>query len=141
MKKTKLILKPGEEFKRINEYYWLSNYGRFYSAKSKRILKQEDNLQGYPRFRIIRKWTLTHIKVVELFGDRLGNRIPDDVTSLRELKLSIDHVDGNKRNNHYSNLEIVTHSENCLRRNRNMRGEKVVINSNINVISVWDYLT
>lgn len=33
-----------------------------------------------------------------------------------ELRLSIDHIDGNKSNNKQSNLELVTHSENCLRK-------------------------
>lgn len=57
----------------------------------------------------------THIKVVEFFGDKNGNNL-DDIDSLVEHGLSIDHIDRNKRNNAYTNLEIVTHQENCIRK-------------------------
>lgn len=130
---------PGEEFKKVEGDYYLSNHGRFYSSKSKKILVQQLNRVGYPRYRIGKKATLTHIKVVELFGDSLGNKIPHDVLSLREIGLSIDHIDGNKLNSDYRNLQIVTHTENCMRRNRSMRGEEAIVNHG--TMSIFDMLT
>lgn len=60
------------------------------------------------------KKVFTHIKVVELFGDRNGNRIATE--TLREAGLSIDHLNRNKKDNRQANLELVTHQENCKRK-------------------------
>lgn len=100
-------------------------------------MAQNQNSSGYYRayLRIRGKYKhiFTHIKVVELFGDRNGNKIPEGATSLRELGLSIDHVNRNKKVNTVDNLEIVTHSINCKRRseankeeNKNGRKNKSV---------------
>lgn len=74
------------------------------------------NRTGYMRVKIQGKNTFIHIKVVEHFGDCNGTRIPEGATTLRELGLSIDHKDRNKRNNSRENLELVTHKENCRRK-------------------------
>lgn len=113
--------KPGEIFKELVDGYLISNYGRIYSTKRKRILKQEKNSGGYHRVKLSidgsTKYIFVHIKVVELFGDCHGTVLVQGLT-LREQHLSIDHIDGIKRHNQQFNLEIVTHSENCIRRNR-----------------------
>jgi hypothetical protein len=57
---------------------------------------------------------LTHLMVIRHFGDRFGNFVCPGQT-LREQGLSVDHVNGNKRNNKVSNLEIVPHAENVAR--------------------------
>lgn len=111
---------PHEQWAAVDENYRISNMGRWYSERKGRLLKQEPNSSGYMRattrddHRV--KHRLTHIKVIEVFGDCKGKRLPEGITSLRELGLSIDHLDRNKRNNRQSNLEIVTHQENCLRK-------------------------
>lgn len=111
---------PHEQWAAVDENYRISNMGRWYSERKGRLLKQEPNSSGYMRattrddHRV--KHRLTHIKVIEVFGDCKGKRLPEGTTSLRELGLSIDHLDRNKRNNRQSNLEIVTHQENCLRK-------------------------
>lgn len=125
---------PGEIFKEFEDGYYLSNHGRFYSSKSNKILKQELNTAGYLRFRIIRKWYLTHIKVIELFGDRFGCNLPDNSKSLIAHGLSIDHVSGDKSDNSVYNLEIVTHRENCRRREEMKRNNKHA------TMSMWDML-
>lgn len=111
---------PHEQWKSVDGNYCISNMGRWYSIRRKRILAQQENSSGYMRVTTsenrIPKHRLTHIKVIEIFGDCKGNYIPDGAQSLRELGLSIDHLDRNKNNNKQSNLEIVTHRENCKRK-------------------------
>lgn len=113
--------KPGERFEELIEGYLISNYGRVYSLNRKKILKEFKNNSGYSRVQLrtngITKNVFIHIKVVEIFGDCNGNKLPPG-NSLRSHHLSIDHIDGNKKHNQQFNLELVTHSENCIRRNR-----------------------
>ena len=110
---------PNEKWVAYNSDYYISNRGRWYSVKSKKVLRQYPNSSGYMRAELIvggqKKKVFTHIKVVELFGDCKGSRLPETDT-LRELKLSIDHLDRDKRNNRQENLELVLHSENCKRK-------------------------
>lgn len=109
---------PHELWTRYNDDYYLSNCGRWYSVRKDRLLRQFPNSSGYMRTTLIvdgqAKKVFTHIKVVELFGDCNGTRIATE--TLREAKLSIDHLDRNKKNNRQSNLELVTHQENCKRK-------------------------
>lgn len=111
---------PHEEWKQAYEGYLLSNKGRWYSQKTGRVLVQAPNSSGYYRVSLRvegeRIRPFTHIKVVELFGDKYGNRIPKNNGTLRELSLSIDHLNRNKKNNRQSNLELTTHAENCKRK-------------------------
>jgi hypothetical protein len=116
------IFLPGERWLPVDEDgYYLSNYGRWYSAKSDKLLSTKLNNSGYPRTSIWsrtihkRKWYLTHIQVVKYFGDCNGNYLPAGDTLLAQ-GYSIDHIDGNPLNNAQCNLELVTHRENCARR-------------------------
>lgn len=125
MLKSKLIRSrklKGEQFLDLGDYA-LSNYGRWYSYRFKRIMRQQKNSSGYYRVKLYiagtPKQVFTHIKVVELFGDTKGEHLRGD--RLINLGLSIDHIDGNKKHNMVSNLEIVSHSENCIRRSRRMK--------------------
>jgi len=111
----------GEMWKQIAPGYFLSNMGRWYSVARGRLLKQRPNLHGYMRAYAVmdgRKDIFTHLEVVAHFGDRNSRMLGWCDMSLRERGLSIDHVDGNKLNNAQSNLEIVTHKENCRRSSR-----------------------
>lgn len=116
----------GEKWKYYNEKYLLSNKGRWYSIKHNLILKDRINNSGYSRVLINNKHVFTHIKVVQLFGDRNGNKLPNE-ESLIKCGLSIDHVNGNKQDNAVSNLEIVTHQENCIRRSRNIKKKNALL--------------
>ena len=108
----------------INNAYELFENGRWFSHKSNKWLKPMLNSSGYERIEIRtngqRKMVFTHIKIVEFFGDCNGRKFPKNNGTLHELGLSIDHLDRNKHNNARSNLELVTHQENCLRKFRDM---------------------
>lgn len=119
---------PHEQWALVGDNYCISNMGRWYSLRRKTILAQSPNSSGYMRVTTSENQTpkhrLTHIKVIEMFGDCNGNRLPSGAKSLREFGLSIDHIDRNKKNNRQSNLEIVTHQENCQRKFKNNKGDK-----------------
>lgn len=110
----------------LYDNYILFANGKWFSIKNLKWLKPYVNSSGYERVSICyngkRHCTFTHIKVVEYFGDCHGVKLPDGCKSFRALGLSIDHIDRNKHNNAQSNLEIVTHQENCLRKFRKPGG-------------------
>ena len=103
----------------LNNDYELFENGNCFSHKSNKYLEPSINSSGYERLELWEKGKririFTHIKVVEYFGDCNGNRIPQNNGTLVELGLSIDHLDRNKHNNARSNLELVSHKENCKR--------------------------
>lgn len=105
----------------VYNQYELYENGRWYSHHSQKFLKPMLNSSGYERVALYehnkRKFVFTHIKVIEYFGDCNGKHLPANTGTLRELGVSIDHIDRNKHNNSRNNLEIVTHKENCRRRN------------------------
>ena len=109
-------LKPIPHF---NGYSIDSVSGLVFSHKSDKFLLMKPNHHGYGRTEVYnngkRKHIFNHIKVVEVHGDKFGNRIPKEAITLREIHLSIDHLDSNKFNPCRVNLELVFHSENVKR--------------------------
>ena len=112
--------KTDERWAQLSPGYLISNEGRIYSLKSSKLMRSQKNSSGYQRVCLheggLKHDTFVHIKVVELFGDRNGKRIPEDMNALLSNGFSIDHVDRNKNNNAQNNLELVTHHENCIRK-------------------------
>ena len=109
MKKELITIKGYEGF------YYIYENGFVYSIRKKRFLKQQYNTYDYLMVYLTGnncgKWFMVHRLVAIHF---IG--YPKD-----KKNIEIDHVDENKGNNHYSNLEWVTHSENILRSFRNGR--------------------
>jgi hypothetical protein len=94
-----------EEWKEINgfEDYLISNYGNVYSKKNNKLLQHKSNgvyknislsKNNKPNYKYI------HRLVCDAFCENPHN------------KPMVNHKDGNKLNNHYSNLEWVTKGEN-----------------------------
>jgi hypothetical protein len=106
-------------------YQICSDTGLVFSKKTNKWLKMRPNLSGYGRTEVRldgkRKHIFNHIKVVDTHGDIYGTTLPPHCTTLREFKLSIDHLDENKMNPSKTNLELVLHSEN-VRRSYERRG-------------------
>ena len=91
-------------------YYRISEYGHVYSLRKRRLMKEGVNGVVYPyRFYVIEvsqgifKRRYTHRLVHEAF---IGP-IPEGY--------EVDHMDMEKANNHYTNLEAVTQAENMRR--------------------------
>lgn len=93
-----------EIWKNIDKDYQVSNLGRVKSlnynkSKTDKILKP-DKSSGYFRVKIKGKWKPVHRLVAEAFVINPNN------------KPQVNHLDENKFNNIYTNLEWVTHREN-----------------------------
>lgn len=73
-------------------------------TKAERILKHEVTKFGYARVQLVKDGVITRHLVHRLVAIAF---IPNS-----DNKLEVNHIDGNKLNNHVSNLEWVTPSEN-----------------------------
>jgi hypothetical protein len=82
------------------EKYVIFSDGRIWSRSKKHFMNPSPNTDGYPQTMFNRKSKTVHILIAKAF-----------VPNPRNLK-EVNHKDGVKTNNHYSNLEWVTRGEN-----------------------------
>ena len=80
--------------------YTITENGEVINNKSKRVLKAQKNGKGYLRVSISGRLEFVHRLVANQY-------VPNP-----ENKPQVNHKDGNKLNNHYTNLEWVTNLEN-----------------------------
>lgn len=112
-----------EEWRQVEGYegqYLISNQGRLMAesksftckrdrpySRGRTILKQSTDRGGYIYFTLtrngVRKFALAHRLVADAF-----------IAGDDPLRNQVNHKDGNKSNNHLSNLEYVSRSENAL---------------------------
>lgn len=84
--------------------YAITKSGRVYSYKSKRFLKPGYNNDGYATINLCKDGRCVSTKVHRLVAEHFVA----NPTSLNE----VNHLDGNKTNNHHVNLEWCTRSRN-----------------------------
>jgi hypothetical protein len=107
----------GEEWRTVTGYenrYDVSNMGRVWSRITNRILSGGPTSKGYLTVSLYDGSTPKKPKslcIHEIVAIAFIGRRPE--------KYTIDHVDGNKRNNAVGNLEYVTQSENSRRAHAN----------------------
>lgn len=89
------------------EQYAISESGEIFNRKTKRQLKFQKNLAGYHVI-MLRNNNKSYTKIIHrlVYETWIGK--------LNE-NLEINHIDGNKENNHYTNLEQITHQQNCIK--------------------------
>jgi len=94
--------------KKIKDYedYLIDEYGNIYSNKLNRFITQNISNKGYHRV------TLNQSKYKRQY--QLHRLVAESFMSNLENKPQVNHIDGNKSNNHISNLEWVTCSENVI---------------------------
>lgn len=103
---------PNEEWrpvKQYEQYYSVSNYGRIRREKSTigataGKIRKAGSSYGYSRIGLCANNVTTHHYIHRLVADAF---LPADNT-----RPYINHIDGNPKNNHISNLERCTASEN-----------------------------
>jgi len=117
------ITDDGQVFTRSKLKIPLVGKGMEFTGEFKEILKEEKplkitvNNRGYASVAMLKTTLMVHNLVAQEFCSN-----PDD-------KPEVNHIDGNKLNNHYSNLEWVTRAENLKHArdtglNRNIRVKK-----------------
>lgn len=93
------------------EGYFITEDGRVLSNKSGTIkeLKQSEDTKGYMRISLNPRG-LKGKKV----NARIHNLVAEAYIGKKPEGLTVNHIDGNKLNNHYTNLEYITYRENNL---------------------------
>ena len=84
--------------------YEVSNLGRIRNSKTKRVLKTHVNERGYETVTITNNNKHHNIKVHRMVANTFYEGDHNN--------LDVNHIDGNKLNNHIDNLEYCTRSEN-----------------------------
>ena len=109
-----------EIWKEIPGYprYEISTHGRIKSfvRNAPTILKTSINKRGYLVVGIRRLSTSSPSKVHQLMAITYLDHNPCG------HKVVIDHIDGNKLNNHICNLQLITNRENCSKDSKNKSG-------------------
>jgi hypothetical protein len=101
-----IALLKDEIFKKIlgYDYYYVSNYGRVYSSFKKSIRKQKHKPNGYLAIDLSYKGKHKILHIHRLVAQYF---LPNNDTTLQ-----VNHIDGNKKNNHISNLEWCSRVDN-----------------------------
>lgn len=84
--------------------YYISNFGSVIRIKTNRTIKIQTDKAGYKYVQLYK-----NKKRYNYFVHRL---VAECYLLPSEKHMEVNHIDGNKSNNHYSNLEWVTPSQN-----------------------------
>lgn len=92
--------------KSYGQFYYISNYGKIFSLQSGRVLKPYQNKEGYLLASLYHRKETTSYLVHRLVAlTFIENPDPENL-------IIVNHIDGNKSNPYYKNLEWVTPKEN-----------------------------
>lgn len=114
-------MSKNEIFKDVQNYegiYQISNFGRVKSFKwgKEKILKLPVNNRGYKNILLCHNGKQKNMKVHTLVAIAFLGFIPNGIDSV------IDHKNGNKTDNHFENLQIVSQRENIKKHHFDKKG-------------------
>ena len=112
--------KSGKEV--VDEKLMVSSYGRVLSIKSEvpNLIKPVVQNAGYQIIKVNGTWKTLHRIIAHLFLEPI------------EGKNEVDHIDGNKFNNHISNLQWIKHRENLQKKvSAKLRKKDMVIDRSL----------
>lgn len=97
------------QFKKINgfEKYIINEYGVIRNTNTGRFLTNQKSKKGYCIIQLCEKGKVKSKSIHRLVYETFIEEI--------EEGFEINHIDGNKDNNHFTNLEKITHHENILK--------------------------
>lgn len=101
-----------EEWRDISGYegmYQISSYGRVWSIRKKKYLNPTLHEKGYLRVKLYKRvYTHGHrdYRIHQLVAEMFFGPCPPGK--------EVNHIDGDKTNNHINNLEYKTHQQNCM---------------------------
>lgn len=115
LEETKSICYPGFSF---NQDYRIDKEGNIWSPyRGWHLVSQQEISKGYLRVGLMtdkgRKFFMVHRLVMEVYSPRKDS-----------LQLQVNHIDGNKHNNHLENLEWCTGLENISHAKKNGLAKK-----------------
>lgn len=121
------LKKEDEEWKPIGyenfgKYYEISNYGNIRTIRGKKLGMKNNN--GYLTVNLYKPYLYT-ATVSRLVAYTF---IPNPIPLIND---KVNHIDENKHNNYYKNLEWVTQKENVNKQTKDTRHKKRVIQLNI----------
>lgn len=118
-----------QEFRKIKslkELYEINENGVLRNVETKKIVKGHLEKNGYIRVRIENK------KIGKIVRTTIHQLVAEAFIPNPENKPEVNHKDLNKQNNHYSNLEWNTHSENMKHAYKNGVNQKPLRNHSTN---------
>lgn len=128
-----------EEYKMFIYPYYVSNFGNVKNIKTNKILVGDTNSCGYKR---------VLLKIDNKFKKYFIHRLVATLFIKNECKNKniVNHIDGNKKNNNFNNLEWVTRKENdihAFKNNLRKCNNKIKIKSisNTGEINIYDSIT
>ncbi len=121
---------PEEKFLPVLHFegrFWISNFGRIIShdhrKRTVKFLKTHLDSLGYFSTQLRMKPYNRKVRVHQLVGEHFC-----EMVNIENVRMTWNHKDGIKTNNHYTNLEYITAKENCAhavaKGLHNIKGEK-----------------
>ena len=99
-------------FKNIQGYeglYSISDEGKVWSHRSNKFLKETSGDNGYLQVNLYKNKSSKYFRIHKLVASHFLGEIPAGLT--------VDHIDGNKKNNSVKNLQFLSRGENAKKAN------------------------